>query len=426
MERLMQYVWKHRLLLHTDLVTVDGRRVSVLDPGVHNLDAGPDFFNAKVRIGDSVWAGDVEIHVRASDWHRHGHDGNPAYDSVVLHVVDRDDVPVCRSNGEVIPQMVMQCHPDFHNRYSQLVERADIDLPCACELAELPTLHLTDWVTSMALERIHSKADRLRALADRFTGDMEEATYVTLARALGFGTNAEPMERLALSLPLMFLRKHADSLTSIEALLFGQAGFLDQAPGGDPYVEQLRREYQFLNHKFSLRRPETLGWKMGRMRPANFPHRRIAMLASIIHDDFRPVAGMIDAASPDDIIERFRRPLPPYWTTRHTFGPSSGRAIETLSRASAAGIVINVAVPLLAAVGSMRGDDTLLTRAIDWLQALPGESNRIVTGFSHAGVRVRDAFMSQALIHVRRNYCEPRKCLYCRIGHRLLASRARR
>lgn len=422
----MQYVWQHRLLLRTDLVTVDGQRISVIDPGTLNTNSGPDFFNAKILIGSHMWAGDVEIHVRASDWHRHGHDGNPAYDSVVLHVVDRDDTAISRSNGEVIPQMVMQCHPEFHIRYAQLVDRADIDLPCASELASLPPLHLTDWITAMAFERIHSKADRISRLAGRFTGDLEEATYVTLARALGFGTNAEPMERLALSLPLRFIRKHADSLTSIEALLFGQSGFLESAPADDPYAAQLKREYSFLAHKFGLKRPEALGWKMGRMRPANFPHRRIAMLATMIHNDFHPVDDILEARSPDEIIDRLVTPLPPYWTARHTFGAPAGMAMETLSRSSAAGIIINVAAPLLVAAGTMRADDTLINRGIEWLQRLAPESNRIVSVFGAAGVKAPDAFTTQALIHTRRNYCYTHKCIYCRVGHRMLASRARR
>ncbi|MDE6824775.1 MAG: DUF2851 family protein [Duncaniella sp.] len=140
MERLMQYVWQHRLLMQTDMVTVDGRKVAVIDPGRLNTDAGPDFFNAKVKIGDNLWVGDVEIHVRASDWHRHRHDGDSAYDSVVLHVVDKDDTQICRSNGEVIPQMRMNCSPEFHLRYHELVDRADIDLPCANEIPSISSL----------------------------------------------------------------------------------------------------------------------------------------------------------------------------------------------------------------------------------------------------------------------------------------------
>lgn len=422
----MHYVWQHRLLLNTDLVTTDGRRICIIDPGRLNTDAGPDFFNAKVKIGDNLWAGDVEIHLRASDWQRHGHTGNPAYDSVVLHVVDRDDAPVTRTNGEVIPQMVMRCHPDFHRRYASLVERSDFDLPCASEFPSIPSLAMTDWLTAMAYERIYAKANRLTELASRFTGDWEEATYIVMARALGFGTNADPMERLALSLPLKFLRKHADSTTAIEAILFGQAGFLDKAPDADPYVAMLKREYSFYNHKFGLTPLADAGWKMGRMRPANLPHRRIAMLASLVCGDFRPVSAILEAEGPEQVIDHLRLPLSAYWQSRFTFGAPNPRNFETMSRTSAIGIVINVAVPLMIACGATRGDEAMTTRAFEWLQQLPPEDNRIVAAFGNAGVKARDAFTSQALIHIRRNYCEPHRCIYCRVGHRLLAVRARR
>ena len=332
------------------------------------------------------------------------------------------------STATICPSCVptARCDPGFHRRYSALVDRADIDLPCAAELSSIPSLFVGDWLTAMAYERAYAKAAHLAEIAARFTGDWEEATYVILARALGFGTNSEPMERLALSLPLRFLRKHSDSLTSLEALFFGQGGFLDSAPGADPYVERLRREHQFLTHKFGLRPLESPGWKMGRLRPVNLPHRRIAMLAMLVSDNFRPVARMLEAEGPDEVIEMFRKPLSPYWASRYTFGPEADRTFETMSRASASVLVINVAVPLLVATGLARHDDTLIARAIDWLQQLPPESNRIVTAFATAGLRSRDAFTTQALIHVRRNYCEQRKCLYCRIGHRLLAARARR
>ena len=197
----MHYVWQHRLILPDYLVTVDGLPVTVIDPGRHNTDAGPDFFNAKVRIGDKLWAGDVEIHVRASDWHRHGHDGDRAYDSVILHVVDRDDAPVSRSDGEVIPQMVMRCTPDFSVSYDELVGRSDIDLPCAYAIPGLPRLHVTSWMAALGYERLYDKAARLTALMNDRPGDWDHALYVTLARALGFGLNSQPMERLALATP---------------------------------------------------------------------------------------------------------------------------------------------------------------------------------------------------------------------------------
>lgn len=422
----MQYVWQHRLLTQTDLVTVDGRRLNIIDPGRLNTDAGPDFFNAKVRIGEHLWVGDVEIHVRASDWHRHGHDKDRAYDSVVLHVVDRDDVKVCRSNGEVIPQMLLRCSPDFHLRYHELVDRADIDLPCAPELPAVASIHVSDWLTSLAYERVYSKTDRIEEFLKLYSGDWEQTCYVILARALGFGTNSEPMERLAMSLPLHFLRKHSDSLTAIEALLFGQGGFLEKAPDSDPYVGELVREHRFFAHKFSLKPLQPLGWKMARMRPHNFPHRRIALLARIVTSDSRLVSRIVKSSSVDELREIFSEPLTGYWANHFTFGPGSERSYESMSRSSVDILLINVAIPVMVAYGTLHGDDALTERAVGLLHEIPAESNSIVSLFVRAGLPCKDAFTSQALIHLRRNYCETRKCLYCRLGHRLLSARARR
>ena len=422
----MQYVWQHRLLVQTDLVTVDGRRVSVIDPGRLNTDAGPDFFNAKVKIGDNLWVGDVEIHVRASDWHRHRHDGDRAYDSVVLHVVDKDDTQICRSNGEVIPQMRMACSPEFHCRYHELVDRADIDLPCAREIPGLSSPHLTDWLTSLAYERLYAKAGHIEDLLKQYAGDWEQTCYVILARALGFSTNSEPMERLAMSLPLHFLRKHSDSDIAIEALMFGQGGFLEKAPKDDPYVATLDREHRFFAHKFSLKPLQPLGWKMARMRPHNFPHRRIALLARLVASDSRLVSRIIKSEGADALRGIFNEPLTGYWATHFTFGPASERSYECLSRSSTDILLINVAAPLMMAYGTLHGDEELCSRAVDLLHDLPSENNSIVTLFVSAGIGSKDAFTSQALIHLRRNYCQPRKCLYCRLGHRLLAAKAKR
>ena len=422
----MQYVWQHRLLLQTDLHTVDGRKVSIIDPGRLNTGSGPDFFNAKVNIGSDMWAGDVEIHVRASDWHRHGHDGNPAYDSVVLHVVDSDDDAVRRSNGEVIPQMVMRCAPDFHVKYASLVDRSDIDLPCTSLLRATDSLHVNDWLTAMAYERLYDKADRLTTTVEALTGDWEAATYILLARSLGFGTNSDPMERLAKGLPLQFLRKHADSVTAIEALLFGQGGFLNTAPADDPYVALLQREYKFFAHKFGLQPMVSPGWRTGRMRPANQPHRRVAVLASLICTGKWLVDSIIRAESPEEIITFFRPEMSEYWHTHYSFGSEPSRGYTTLSRASAIVLVINVAIPLMMAYGLSHGLNELCDKAVEWLCALPPESNHIISLFADAGIKAGNAFASQALIQVRRQYCERHACMYCRMGHRLLASHARR
>lgn len=418
----MQYVWQHRLWLPADMRTVDGRAVRVLDPGRLNTDAGPDFFNAKISIDGRLWAGDVEIHVRASDWHRHGHDGDPAYESVILHVVDRDDDYIERANGEVIPQVRMTCSADFHRMYSDMVGRSDIDLPCAHTLRTLESLYVTDWLTAMAYERIYDKAARITELVSRLGGDWQSACYVTLARALGFGVNGDPFERLALATPLRFIGKHSDSLFTIEALLFGQSGLIDTpALDADPYAAGLRREYEFMAHKFGLRKPQSLGWKMSRMRPANFPHRRIAVLAAMLSGGFLLMGRMLDISTPDDAFRLLNPTLSGYWEHRYSFGPESPRAGATMSRSSVCGLTINVVVPVMFAYAQEHDDTELGARALELLQELPAERNSVVDAFTGAGVKVTDAMASQAVIQARRRYCELHKCLYCRIGHRMLA-----
>lgn len=425
MERLMQYVWQHRLWLQSDMLTVDGRRVQVIDPGLLNTDAGPDFFNAKVSIDGRMWAGNVEIHVRASDWHRHGHDHDPAYDSVILHVVDSDDAVVRRSDGAVIPQMRMPCSGELNLYYRELVSRSDSDLPCAATIASLAPVHLTGWLDSLAYERLHEKADRIGELLERFSGDWEQTCYVTIARALGFGVNGDPFERLALSVPLAFVRKHSDNPMAIEALLFGQAGLLDaKSCLADPYAARLKREYDFLTVKFGLRAPESLGWKMARMRPANFPHRRIAVLASLLGGGFRMLQRIISAGDAGEVAALFMPEMPVYWSHRCSFGAAGERNIGSMSRSSAMVMVVNVAAPLMMAYGIAHSDMRLADRAVALLQSLPAERNSVVEMFAGAGIKARDAFTSQALIQLRRAYCERRKCLYCRIGHRMLAAKA--
>lgn len=427
MERLMQYVWKHRLWAPSSMHTVDGRHVRVIDPGLENTNSGPDFFNAKIMIDDRLWAGDVEIHVRASDWHRHNHDGDPAYDSVILHVVDRDDDVILRSNGEAIPQMRMPCTPDFHRHYSALVDRADIDLPCASTIPDNSSIYIVDWLSTLAYERLYDKSERISSLLSRLGGDWESVCYVTVARALGFGINGDPFERLALSLPLNFIGKHSDSLFSIEALLFGQSGLLDDAVSrGDSYAVALAREYAFMAHKFGLSKPQSLGWKMSRMRPANFPHRRIATLAAMLHGGFRMMSRFLDIKNIDDAETILSPSLTGYWEHRYSFGAESPQVATRLSRSSIAGIVINAVVPLMYAYADSHARTELADHAVELLQTLPPERNSIIDLFARAGIKATDAFTSQALIQLRKAYCQNRKCLYCRIGHRLLSSRSRR
>lgn len=423
MERLMQFVWKHRLGLRCDLTTVDGRKVRIVDQGTLNTDAGPDFFNATVEIGGDTWVGNVEIHVRASDWYRHRHDTDPAYDSVVLHVVQYDDAAVKRRDGSVIPQVVMRCTADAAKRCNMLLEDAARALPCSDTVKTLPSVYMTDWLTALGMERLYNKSERVLRLVTDTGGHWEGAAYVTLARALGFGLNSEPFESLARSAPLSFLNKHHDELLSVEAIMFGQAGLIPAAiEGEDPYVTQLRQEYMFLSHKFSLRNP-SLVWKMSRTRPQNFPHRRIAVLAQMIHRGFYLVGELSDAKDIEEMRQLFDVQLMGFWATHFTFGSRGGKCSpRALSHSSVDTLLINVAVPLLCARCMSRGDVDGIEHCVEMLHSLKGEDNSIVRLFGGIGVRCDDAFTSQALIELRREYCEKKKCIFCRWGHRMLSA----
>lgn len=425
MEKLMQYVWKHRLWRSEDMVTNTGKKVRVVDPGLLNTDAGPDFFNAKIEIDGHMWVGNVEMHYRATDWKRHHHDSDKAYDSVILHVVAKDDAPVRRTNGELIPQLVLEVSPQFNADYASLVG-ATIEVPCAEKIKQVPHLTIVEWVEGLAFERLHGKVERIHQLLDSFNGSWEDACYVTLARNFGFGINNDAFERLARRTPLRLLGKHSDSVLQIEALLFGQAGMLDaQKPGMDSYYNQLCTEYAFLSNKFQLTPMEKESWKLFRIRPQNFPYRRIAMLAQFIEGGFRMMNRILEAEGEKEMRTLFEVELSGYWTKHYTFGKPNERATATLSRSSIDIILINTVAPLLYAYGELTGNYEMTDKAIKLLEDLRAENNSIVSHFVAYGIDCPDALTSQALVQLKREYCDARKCIYCKIGHHLLSKAAR-
>ena len=425
MEKLMQYVWKHRLWRSEDMVTNTGKKVRVVDPGLLNTDAGPDFFNAKIEIDGHMWVGNVEMHYRATDWKRHHHDSDKAYDSVILHVVAKDDAPVRRTNGELIPQLVLEVSPQFNADYASLVG-ATIEVPCATKIKQVPHLTIVEWVEGLAFERLHGKVERIHQLLDSFNGSWEDVCYVTLARNFGFGINNDAFERLARRTPLRLLGKHSDSVLQIEALLFGQAGMLDaQKPGMDSYYNQLCTEYAFLSNKFQLTPMEKESWKLFRIRPQNFPYRRIAMLAQFIEGGFRMMNRIFEAEGEKEMRALFEVELSGYWIKHYTFGKPNERATATLSRSSIDIILINTVAPLLYAYGELTGNYEMTDKAIKLLEDLRAESNSIVSHFVAYGIDCPDALTSQALVQLKREYCDARKCIYCKIGHHLLSKAAR-
>lgn len=299
-------------------------------------------------------------------------------------------------------------------------------MPCAEKIKQVPHLTIVEWVEGLAFERLHGKVERIHQLLDSFNGSWEDVCYVTLARNFGFGINNDAFERLARRTPLRLLGKHSDSVLQIEALLFGQAGMLDaQKPGMDSYYNQLCTEYAFLSNKFQLTPMEKESWKLFRIRPQNFPYRRIAMLAQFIEGGFRMMNRILEAEGEKEMRALFEVELSGYWTKHYTFGKPNERATATLSRSSIDIILINTVAPLLYAYGELTGNYEMTDKAIKLLEDLRAESNSIVSHFVAYGIDCPDALTSQALVQLKREYCDARKCIYCKIGHHLLSKAAR-
>lgn len=424
MEELYHYLWKYKMMGRTLLLN-SGQRAEIIDPGIHNHDSGPDFFNAKIKIDGQLWAGNVEIHVKASDWHRHGHDHDPAYNDIILHAVSIDDATIYRSDGTPIPQAVLTMPESFFLTLSHL-ENGFESVRCAGKLHTLSPIQISDWVETLGVIRLQAKAQRVADTLKATGGDWESTCFITLARALGFGLNAQPFEMLARSLPIKFAARHSDNLFQLEALLFGQAGMLDSSVHIlDEYYQSLCREYYFLARKYNLRplRPDI--WKYARTRPQNFPHRRIAMLAKALEGGFTMLSRLIDTdGKRENIYPLFDWKLTGYWHDNSGFGLPAKTPSDALGRSSADLLLINFAAPMIYSYHCIHGDSEKAEKACDLLCDIKPESNTYVTHWSTLGLKCADAFQSQALLHLRKEYCDTRKCRDCRFGHLLLRKAA--
>ncbi len=426
-EKLMQYIWQTGLWGRGVLTTVDGHRVEIIDRGQLNTASGPDFFNAKIKIGDTTWAGNIECHVRASDWHRHGHDDDPAYDNVILHVVAADDCAITLPGGREVPQVVMENITYYHNFYDRLIHRDSASVPCAEQLSSLSQIEVAEWLGALGFERLHRKVGDIATLLTASHGDWAETAYIILARALGFGANADPMERVARSVPMKVLSKHSDQIYTLEAILLGQASLIDTginalAPGSyaDDYHRRLSEEYAFMAKKFSLTPVNIPGWKVGAVRPGNSPWRRLALLAALVRSNVVSGSRLFEVKDVEHARRLFDAATSDYWQSHWRFGATSTAVME-ISRASRDILIINAVVPLMYARGEATADYHLMARATTMLQDMLPERNAIVRQFDSLGIVARDALDSQALIELYKVYCQQRRCISCRFAHRLLA-----
>ena len=418
MEYLLHYVWQHRMNAQP-LFTTDGRPVQVVDPGLHNLHAGPDFFNAKLKIDGVLWAGNVEIHLRASDWQRHGHHTDAAYNNVVLHVVQTADAEALTADGRALPTVCLTVPPDVQAHYEEL-RNEETYPPCYRIIPHLPTAMAQSWLSRLTVERLETKTARVQQLLDRTQGDWERAFFITLTRNFGFGTNAEPFEHWAWRVEPQAIGKHRDDAALVEAFFLGQAGLLDPAltppERRDAHYARLVADYAFLQHKFSLQPLDPREWKFGRLRPQNFPHVRLSQLAALYHSGQTRFASLLEAPTSADLRALFRVSALPYWQQHYTFGQVSSASRKELQAASLDLILINTVAPLFFAYGRSTMHEALAERAFDLLESVAAEHNSIVRAWERAGISVRTAADSQALLQLRTHYCDRKDCLRCRFG----------
>lgn len=424
-EKELQLYWLSVIERGTRLSLSGGGEAEVLSPGVLNRDAGPDFSNARLRIDGRVWAGDVEMHRRASDWYRHGHQHDEAYGAVVLHVVLLDDGVVTAPDGQPLPQTVLAVPAHFAESVRILSVPGEPYMRCAAIKdfwRSLSPLQIRDWIETLYAERFRLKSDSLLQIHNRFNGDWRQTAFAALARALGFGINADAMEALALSVPLNVIEHHSSSLFQIEALLFGQAGMLAACDHlFDEYYQALAREYGFLAHKYGLSPMYGSRWKLARTRPANFPYRRISQLAAYCHGGFSLLGDLLECSGdPDRIAALFRREPSQYWHSHYKFDTDAVCAPQSVTAWACRMMTINAAVPLLFAYGRRENRPALIDDAEKLLHALPPETVARMKVWKQAGAPVETAADTQALHHLFAKYCSHNRCLECRLGARLL------
>ena len=411
------------------LETTDGRAVEVIDPGLYNRrNAGPDFFNAKVRIGETLWVGNIEIHQKSSDWYLHGHDRDPRYDNVVLHVVGQADTEVLTSEGHYLPQMVLEVPPSVSEHYEELLT-TDQYPPCYRIIPALTRLTVHSWMAALQTERLEQKTEAIRHRAEQCNGSWEDAYFVTLARNYGFGINGDAFEQWALNVPLGAVGKHRDDLFQIEAIFMGQAGLLDEQSiphryladaHREGYFDKLSSEYRYLAHKFSMKPMDFAVWRFLRLRPQNFPHIRISQLANLYYERRAGLSALLECETVEQLRTLLQTHVTPYWETHYTFGSESPKSTKKLSVSSADLLLINTAIPVLFAVGRHRQKEEYCDRAFDFLEQLKAEQNHIIRMWRECGLDVQSAGDSQALIQLKKEYCDRKDCLRCRFGYEYL------
>lgn len=421
-ENLLYYIWKLQLFDSLDLKTKSGVPLQILKQGFFQPNAGPDFTNAKVKIGNIILAGNIELHINESEWRAHNHHSDKAYNTVILHVVWQSlNEKTVLENGETAEVLELKKRIDkkLLARYELLMNQQQ-EIACSELKSGIDTFLLSHFLQKVGVERLERKVAEINTLLAMFNGDWSQTVFAILARYLGGSVNNEPMERLAASIPIKILYKNRSQPQIVEAVLFGQAGLL-HADLNDNYAKQLFREYQYQRKLHHLRPLEKTVWKYAKIRPKSFPAIRVAQLASLVSSGNFELERLLAIETVNEFSNLFSVPKIPYWQTHYDFDKAfdSVQSPKLIGKQSLEILAINFFVPLLFAYGKYTGNETLCDKAFNILENIPAEKNNIITHY-HFLLSPKNASETQALLELKANYCSKLRCLNCAIGSRLL------
>ncbi|ASB48083.1 DUF2851 family protein [Alkalitalea saponilacus] len=421
-EDFLHYIWKHRLYKPGQYFSNQGEQLEIINPGLLNSDAGPDFFNAKIKIGDTMWAGNIEIHLKASDWFKHGHHQDEAYNNVILHVVAENNSTCFNASQREIPVWEIPIETALTHKYMEL-QQNQLWVPCAEDIKQIDEFHLGQWLERMTIEKLEMKVDSVIKLLSQYNNDWDEVFYVLLVRNFGFGLNGDPFEMLARRTPWRTILKNADNIERLEAIFLGQGGFLSDLLPEDEYIQKLQKEYKLLSAKYGLTPIESHTWKFLRLRPSNFPTIRLVQLAELFNKGRLSLSKVLKAETTQQLIALLNISPSGYWMNHYRPGAESPVKSKAIGQNSRELIIINTFVPLAFAYGKLRGNEEFCSKSTGWLESLKPESNTIIEKWEETGIQARNAAQSQALVHLKKRYCREKKCLMCRIGHLIISGK---
>ena len=421
-EKLLHFIWKFRLFDQSNLTTTDDESVDIVNQGMHNTNAGADFLQSKIRIGKTLWAGNTEIHIQSADWYAHKHNNDAAYNNVIMHVVyEQKGQSAMRKNGGAIPTIELKnrIKPELLSRYEELAKRQDW-IPCARFFKSTDELVTRSFLDRLLVERLEGKVAQVNALLAASENDWENVMFQMIARYLGASINKDAFYALAKSLPVKIWAKYQHDTLQTEALVLGQAGFLE-GEYDDEYPNQLRKEYKYLKRLHQLQPMEKHVWKFLRLRPSNFPTLRLAQLAALMCKEVKLFSQVLEAKNAKLIHKFFDVDVSDYWKMHYQFDKPSKKADHHLGTAMKDILLINAIAPVLFAYGKYKGNEDYCERAVQLLETCKPESNSIITGWKKLEVKPTSAFESQYLLQLKGEYCDKFRCLDCAVGYGILA-----